>query len=254
MALLKEQSIPPELAEAYAKTLGATRPNANPGGGDPDFTDMAVGMYPRHIEPPHIPTVKQLRQREYFQDVFACFNLAPDNERRAYWRLSRAGPIPYYNDYMRINIPLRIEGQTCPMWALPKARSYKSELGADYAALNWTLTDEDEHIISLLLELDHAEHPEYPPEWSELPYALLHTWWDFTAIPYTVHHDLLAEWDPPARAEYEEGFSIPEIPEQGELLNRYVSFYRFSATHGEAVVWDYDIDDPGSELSMWDFD
>jgi hypothetical protein len=253
MALVNEQAIPPELAELYAQTLGATRLNVNPGGKEPCFTDICVSKYPSRLEPPHLPTFKQLRQREYFQDCFACFNLAPENERRAYWRLSRVTAMYYYNLYMSRNIPLRIQGYTCPSWSQPNARSFISDESNTWGRIEYNLSDEQEHTILYTMELDQITvGPDPPPGPTPLaPYGFTHVWFNWQTHEWET--ETLDTFNPPARTEYEDAISIPEIPDQW-LYWRYVFFTRYGATpSGEAVMWDTEVDDPEAYMGYWNF-
>lgn len=237
MPRVNDQQLPPDYAAAYNKTFGPTRPVAYPGLRLPSALDQVATAYPEHLEPPHVPTVAQLRERQYFQDVFECFNQAPDNERTAYWRLSRAGPLRYYNDYMHKNLPLRIEGFTCPYWAAPYARSFKSEEGPTSGHHLIELLDIDEHVFTIELELDPISVGSYPPPWPTPyhPYSLIHYWFDWSEVMWKVTE--LDSWNPTERSEYEESYDIPEIG-AGDPIDRQIRFIRYGATdEGEAVVW-----------------
>jgi hypothetical protein len=254
MARVKDQEIPVELATLYATTLGPTRAVSYPGEQHAGLNDQVESHYPSSIEPPHVPTVKQLRQREYFSIAFKCFNEATPNERTAYWRLSKAGPIPYYNDYMRKNIPLAIEGFTCPFWAAPNARSFMSLMGNTWGTYEMHLSDIEQHFLSLVLELDPINVGPPDPPWPiiEEPYSLLHLWFDWPNNKWVI--DELMTWDPDARSEYEFDVEIPEVP-SGPYLCRYIYFCRYGHTEeGEAVVWYTEIDDPMVSLTYTNFE
>jgi hypothetical protein len=254
MARIKDQNIPPALASLYAGTLGPSRDLAYPGSQHPGLDQVAETHYPATLEPPHVPTEKQRKQREYFQIAFECFNKAPDNERTAYWRLSKAGPIPYYNDYMRKNIPLAIEGFQCPFWAAPNARSFISDQNNTWGRYEIHLSDCQDHFLSLVLELDPIEAPEPPPPWPtpDAPYGLVHFWFNWET--YTWVAEELYTWDPDNRSEYEVDFEIPAIVEE-HPVHRNLFFTRYGVNEqGEAVVWYADIDDPGATFGYWNFE
>jgi len=251
---VKNQDVPPDLQEAYDQTLGPTRAVTYPGGRLPDSTDQTSARYPGTPEPPHVPTVKQIRQREYFQDVFECFNLAPDNERTAYWRLSRAGALRYYNDYMHKNIPRRIAGETCPDWAAPYARSFISEQTALTGYCLLPILDTDLHVLTIELELDPITVGAYPPPWPipNAPYSLIHYWFDWSDVSY--RRTILATFDPTERAEYYEEFEIPEISD-GDPIENQIRFYRYGASdEGEAVMWSADLDDAPAVVVLSNFE
>jgi hypothetical protein len=254
MARTKNQDIPPELAAAYSSTLGPTHPVAYPGGQHAGLNDSIQKHYPLSLEPPHVPTEAQMRERKYFIDVLKCFNEATQNERTAYWRLSRAGAIPYYNDYMRKNIPLRIEGFECPYWAAPYARSFVSLQGNIWGRFELHLFDTEEHELSLALELDNIIKGPSPPDppTPDAPYGLVHYWWDWGSFLWRTEE--LKTWDPAARGDYEESFIIPEITDAYPVF-RNLFFTRNGATEeGEAVIWDYDPGTTEFTLGLWNFD
>jgi len=254
MARVKDQDIPVELAALYATTLGPTRAVSYPGEQHAGLADQVPSHYPESIEPPHVPTEKQLKQREYFETAFKCFNEAPQNERTAYWRLSKAGPIPYYNDYMRQNIPLAIEGFTCPFWAAPLARSFKSDSGQTWGYVTLSISDPEEHLLHLELELDPIKEGSYPAPWpiADAMYSLVHVWFDNETEDYKTQ--ILETWNPTARMEDEDDFTIPEIP-SGPINDNIVFFFRYGADEaGEAVIWDWSIDDPLVYMEMENFE
>jgi hypothetical protein len=254
MARVKDQDIPPDLQEDYEDTLGSTRETRFPGEKHPGLDDQVQSKYPPRLEPPHVPTEKQLKQREYFQITFKCFNEATDNERTAYWRLSKAGPIRYYNDYMRKNIPLAMQGHQCPFWAEPNARSFISDEGHTWGRWELHLTTPDECSLAMTLELDPIEPPPEPPPYPtpDAPYGLIHYWYNWQTHIWVIEE--LETFDPAARAEYEVAFELPEIPGYYPVM-RNVFFTRYGQDDkGEAVIWDYDIDDPGATLGLWFFD
>lgn len=254
MPRVNNQDVPPKLAAAYNQTFGPTRPVAYPGNQHPSELESVQKHYPFQLEPPHVPTTKQMQERQYFQDVFTCFNAAPANERTAYWRLSRAGPLHYYNDYMRKNLIRRIQGETCPDWREPYARSFKSEHGGTYGHYLTGLLDTDEHILAVSLELDPITPGHYPAPWPipDAPYSIIHFWFDWTEVMWK--RDILATFDPSERSEYEEDYNLDEIP-PGDPIDRQVRIIRYGATDsGEAVVWYSAIDGGPAEFEGFNFE
>lgn len=254
MPLLKTQSIPPELAEFYKQALGETRPNTNPGGGDPDLTEIAQGRYPEHIEPPHEATFKQLRQREYFQDCFTCFNAAPENERRAYWRLSRDTSLRYYNLYMQRNIPLRMIGQSCGQWGRPHALSLKSELNFNHGGVYVPVEYEDAGGGVIELETDATPVGSNPYWCSEGPFSIFDFHIDRGSPPYDWECEILHTWNPTQRIRVETDFEWDELPPPVWEWERYIFFWRNGLLYNETVVWDLDVEVATGNPVGWGFD
>jgi hypothetical protein len=197
MARVKGQDIPPELVHPYQDTLGPTRPFRFPGGTPPEDDHVCCKHYPYTIEPPHVPSAKQLYRRAQFCKSVLWFSHTPDNERHAYYRLSGDEGLFYYNYYHHIAIPLIGSGITEKDFMRPLASAYLDEdqipwgylagrFSANFSTMAtaeiWTDPIQYEHHynrVNSALVLAH----EYWIYWVDPPFWSIEDWYNIPLGP-----------------------------------------------------------------------
>jgi len=233
MARLADQDIPPGWKRIYDMALGQTRRIKYPGKYHPGQIDEACKKYPLRLEPPHVPTMKQLYQRSAFGKSLTYFAHTPDNERHAYYRLSLDVGLFYYNYYHHRNIPRILAGEREPDIMRPEASAYLDEDQIPWGYLAGEFISGMNLQVQVEVETDPLT---YEAHYTGVPWAL------------TLTHEYWIYWGVPPFWSIEEKWEIPTGPERSHTLTtqiiqgyfealRRVVLYRSGTACDQTVVW-----------------
>ena len=243
MARLADQDIPPGWKRIYDMALGQTRRIKYPGKYHPGQIDEACKKYPLRLEPPHVPTMKQLYQRSAFGKSLTYFAHTPDNERHAYYRLSLDEGLFYYNYYHHRNVPRILAGETEADIMRPEASAYLDEDQIPWGYLSGEFVSGLNLQIQLELETDPITYEAHYPG---IPWALTLTqeYWIYWGMP--PFWSIEDKWEiptGPGRTYFMGGFIIEGY---FEALRRVV-LYRSGTDCDQLAAWQLTV--PQMQLS-----
>ena len=254
MPSVKQQTIPSELSDLYVRSLGITRKTAYPGGYHPTLDETALLKYNKRMRRGKYPSATQLAQRAIFKSASDSFHYTTENERRAYYRLSKITGWEYRNYFMSRTILAFMAGQTWAQLARPFALSLMSGSGYKSGLVYRELHDVGPRALSYDLTLDVASNPTGIIPCSSGSYSIVHSWWDQSQTPPVAACACLKTFTPTERMLYSGNISVPATPPQSPFFYRYLDFARDSDTASEAAVWQFATDAGGDTLYGYLFD
>lgn len=254
MASLKDQVIPPELAEAYLRALGTVRPNTYPGGIHPDHLQNAQQTGRGRPEPPFIPTQNQLLQRAIFKAASNCFNATSEQERRAYYRLSKITGQVYRNYYLSRHILAYLASSTCAQEARPLALSLMSHMGYTLGGVQLYPNDMAQHTVTYDVELDPATYKQHGYACISYVYQIIQWWWSSEHGAFVCKCLKAFTPNPTARIRYI-GTCVAPPPDPDDIPSqRRIAFWRNALDVSETVAWYFNIEPPGLNPVPYNFD
>jgi hypothetical protein len=254
MAALREQSIPPDFVERYRRALGVTKPIPYPGPHHPLLEWAASKKYKRYLASLTTASPLQIAQRAVFKAASNAFYFTTEQERRAYYRLSKIIGITYRNFFLSRTILAFLDGMTWSQLARPTAFSLMTHMDYTYGGVFIYLPDKGARNLVYDIETDPATDGYAPYDCSSGTFSIVHRWWNSGASPPHSECSVLATFNPTERTRYTGTISVPAIPPQDPWIYRYVAFWRASQEVSETAAWHFSTGGPESDRSTWQFD